>query len=164
MKKTIAPVTITLFLILNVLGQKIFSQQISKKVAIGDFSSLVIRNDVTVVLIEDIARDSVRIEGDSRFLEKVKVFQLGKTLIVSGRDQKRRRGIIYIPVHNLENIQVNAAARIVSSNTLQSPVLNLLINGTCKVDIVLNGRLNIRESDGYDFTYTRVFNDLKSQK
>lgn len=164
MKKTIAPVTLTLFLFLNVLGQKILSQQITKRVAVDNFSSLVIRNDVTVVLIEEIARDSVRIEGDGRFLEKVKVFQLGKTLIVSGRDQKRRRGIIYIPVHNLQNIQVSAAARIVSSNTLQSPVLNLLINGTCTVDIVLNGRLNIRESDEYDFTYTRVFNNSNAEK
>jgi hypothetical protein len=166
MKRITASVIIPMFLFLNLFGQKIFSQQIAKKVAIGDFSSLVVRNDVTIMLIEDKDRDSVRIEGDSRFLENIKVFQLGRTVIVSGNDKKRprKKGIVYIPVHNLQNIQVNAAARIVSFNTLQSPVLNLLINGACTVDIVLNGRLNIRESDGYDFTYTRIFNNTNILK
>ena len=145
-------------------GQQNSTWKVSKKVSIDGFSSLVVRNSVTVMLIEDEGSDSVRIDGDERFIEDVKVFQIGKTLIVSGKDYNglKKKGTIYIPVRSLTDLQVNSSAKIISYNTLQSPVLNLLINGTCTVDIVLNGKLNIRETEGYDFTYQRVFRNNPS--
>lgn len=163
-KRTVLFVAVATLLSSVLFAQRQMSPGNIKEVTIEKFSSLVVRNDVTIMLIEDRNHDSVRIEGNKKFLESVKVFQVGKTLIVSGKGHKRlkKEGIIYIPVRNLQNIQVNAAAKIISYNTLQSPVLNLLINGACTVDIVVNGRLNIRESDGYDFSYTRVPNNTNT--
>ena len=165
-KRTVFFIAVATLLSSMLFGQKGASPKMTKKLAIDQFTSLVVRNEVTIMLIEDSNSDSVRIDGDNGFLESVKVFQIGKTLIVTGKDHRRlkKKGIIYIPVRNLQNMQVNAAAKIISYNTLQSPVLNLLINGSCTVDIVLNGRLNIRESDGYDFTYTRVPNNTNTLK
>lgn len=130
----------------------------SKRIPVNPFHSLIVKNSVTVMLIEDNGSDSVRIEGDKKFIDDVKVFQIGKSLIISGKDHNRlkKKGTIYIPVRGLKDLQVNSSAKIISYNTLQSPVLNLVINGTCTVDLLLNGKLNIRESEGYDFTYNRV--------
>ena len=158
MKKILLFVIVVLS-VSGVSGQQNSTRETSRKIEVGTFSSLVVRNSVTIMLIQDEGGDSIRIEGDQKFVEDVKVFQIGRTLIVSGKDYNslKKRGTIYIPVRSLRDLQVNSSARIISYNTLQSPVLNLLINGSCTVDIVLNGKLNIRESEGYDFTYHRVY-------
>ena len=147
-----------------VFGQKNPSKAVTKKVAIGNFSSLVVRSGVTIMLIEDDRNDSVRLQGDEKFVEDIKVFQLGKTLIVAGKDRLnlKKKGVVYIPVRSLQDLQINASAKIISYNTLQSPALNLLINGECTVDIIVNGKLNIRESEGYEFTYTRVYENSQT--
>jgi len=92
------------------------------------------------------------------------IIQAGKELTVrskSFKDQKKK-GIIYIPVRLLQNIEISAAAKVISYNILQSPVLNILINGDCIIDLMLKGRLNIREAEGYSFTYHRVYEKKQS--
>ncbi len=135
------------------------SHSVEKKIGLRDFDRLIIKSNITVMLIENDSADSARICGDEKFVEKVMLLQADKELIVRAKSVKdlKRRGIIYIPVHCLQNLEVNADAKVISYNTLQSPVLNVLINGVCTVDLVLRGRLNIREAEGYDFTYRRVF-------
>lgn len=147
----------------------LFSQENSsppfiKKIAVTAFNKLIIRSDMTIMLIEDAPEDSVRIEGSQEFIDKMMILQADKELVVRTKSFKdvKAKGIVYIPVNALENIEVNADAKVVSYNTLQSPVLNLLINGSCIVDIVLKGKLNIRESEEYDFTYRRVYENKKT--
>ena len=92
------------------------------------------------------------------------IIQAGKELTVrskSFKDQKKK-GIIYIPVRLLQNIEISAAAKVISYNILQSPVLNILINGDCVIDLMLKGRLNIREAEGYNFTYHRIYEKNKA--
>ena len=111
------------------------------------------------MLIEDPSEGSVRIEGSKKFIEKVMIIQAGKDLTVRSKSftDLKRKGIIYIPVRLLQNMEINAAAKVISYNVLQSAVLNILINGDCVIDLMLKGRLNIREAEGYNFTYHRVY-------
>lgn len=141
------------------LSQENASPASIKKIAVTDFNKLIIRSDITIMLIEDAPEDSVRIEGSEEFIGKLMILQVDKELVVRTRTFKdvKEKGIVYIPVNSLENIEINSDAKVVSYNTLQSSVLNILINGNCTVDIVLKGKLNIRESEEFDFTYRRVY-------
>jgi hypothetical protein len=148
----------------RLLSQENSSPGFIKKIAVTDFNKLIIRSDITVMLIEDAPEDSVRIEGGQEFIDKIMVLQADKELVVRTRSFKdvKEKGIVYIPVHSLEYMEINSDAKVVSCNTLQSSVLNILINGDCTVDIALKGKLNIRESEEYDFTYRRVYENKKT--
>lgn len=140
-------------------SQKNSAETFVKKIGVESFTRLIIRSDVTVMLIEDLSEDSVRIEGNQKFIERTMIIQAGNELIVRSKSFKdmKKKGIVYIPVRLLQHMEINADAKVISYNTLQSPVLNILINGDCVIDIVLKGRLNIRESEGYNFTYHRIY-------
>lgn len=146
------------------LSQENSSPAFIKKIAVTDFNKLIIRSDITIMLIQDAHEDSIRIEGSQEFIDKIMILQADKELIVRMRSFKdvKEKGIVYIPVNSLENIEINADAKVVSYNTLQASVLNILINGDCTVDIALKGKLNIRESEEYDFTYRRVYENKKT--
>jgi hypothetical protein len=158
-----------LFILLIAIAESVFSQEnspetIVKKIPVESFNGLIIKGNITVMLIEDSLEDSVRIEGNKKFIEKVIIIQAGKELIVRSKSFKdlKRKGIICIPVRLLQNIEINAAAKVISYNILQSPVLNILINGDCVIDLMLKGRLNIREAEGYSFTYHRIYEKKQS--
>jgi hypothetical protein len=160
---------IFLFILLITMAGLVFSQNNSsdtfiKKTAVESFNRLIIRSNITVMLIEVPSEDSVRIEGSKKFIEKVMILQAGKELTVRSKSLKdqKKKGIIYIPVRLLQNMEISAAAKVISYNILQSPVLNVLINGDCVIDLMLKGRLNIREAEGYSFTYHRIYEKKQS--
>jgi hypothetical protein len=158
-----------LFILLITITGSVFSQEnlsnsLVKKIPVESFNRLIIKSNVTIMLIEDPSEDSVRIEGSKKFIEKVMIIQAGKQLTVrskSFKDQKKK-GIIYIPVRFLQNMEISAAAKVISYNILQSPVLNILINGDCVIDLMLKGRLSIREAEGYNFSYHRIYEKKQS--
>ena len=148
----------------SVFSQENLAKTFVKKIPVESFNRLIIKSNITVMLIEVPSEDSVRIEGSKKFIEKVMVIQAGKELTVrskSFKDQKKK-GVIYIPVRFLQNMEISAAAKVISNNILQSPVLNILINGDCVIDLMLKGRLNIREAEGYNFTYHRIYEKKQS--
>ena len=147
-----------------VFSQNNSSDTFIKKTAVESFNRLIIRSNITVMLIEVPSEDSVRIEGSKKFIEKVMILQAGKELTVRSKSLKdqKKKGIIYIPVRLLQNMEISAAAKVISYNILQSPVLNVLINGDCVIDLMLKGRLNIREAEGYSFTYHRIYEKKQS--
>jgi hypothetical protein len=163
-KKTLSFILLMTVFISPALSQENSSPASIKKIAVTAFNKLIIRSNMTIILIEDAPEDSVRIEGSQEFIDKIIILQADKELVVRTKSFKdvKEQGSVYIPVNALENIEVNADAKVVSYNTLQSPVLNILINGSCIVDIVLKGKLNIRESEEYDFTYRRVYENKKT--
>lgn len=148
----------------TVFSQNNLSPVYVKKIGLSEFSRLIIRGDITVMLIEDDTEDTARIEGSEKFIEKVIILQAHKELVVRTKSFKdlKKSGIVYIPVHSLQSVEINADAKVISYNTLHSPELNILINGNCTVDLVLKGKLNIREAEGYDFTYNRVYENKKT--
>lgn len=148
----------------SVFSQKNSSKTFVKKTAVESFNRLIIKSNITVMLIEAPPEDSIRIKGSKKFIEKIMIIQAGNELIVRSKSftEQKKKGIIYIPVRLLQNMEISAAAKVVSYNILQSPVLNILINGDCVIDLMLKGRLNIREAEGYDFTYHRIYEKNKA--
>lgn len=163
-KKILSFILLMTVSISPLLSQENSSPEFIKKIPVTAFNKLIIRSDITIMLIEGAAGDSVRIEGSQEFIDKIMILQADKDLVVRTRSFKdvKEKGIVYIPVNSLENIEINADAKVVSYNTLQSPVLNILINGDCTVDIALKGKLIIREAEDYDFTYRRVYENKKT--
>jgi len=159
MKKKILLFALLTITFLVGFSQKNSSGTFVKKIGVENFNRLIVKSDITIMLIENASDDSVRIEGSQKFTEKIMIIQNGNELIVRSKNFKdlKKKGIIYIPVRLLQIMEINAAAKVISYNTLQSPVLNVLVNGDCVIDLILNGRLNIREAEGYNFTYHRIY-------
>ena len=146
-------------LFLSALFQHVTGQVNEKKTGLTPFSRLIVKSNLRVVLIEDEKMDTARVEGTKKFLETVMIIQAGKDLIVRAKSFKdlKKEGTVYIPVHNLKDIEVYSNAKIISFTTINSPELNVLINGSCIVSIVLNGKLNILEADGFNASFRRVY-------
>lgn len=130
-----------------------------KQIVLEDFDKITIKSGVTVMLIEDEEDKTARIEGSGKFVERVLIIQNGKELIIRTttlQDQKKK-GVIYIPVHMLSRLDVQASAAVMTMNTISSPVLYVHVNGNCILDLSLKGKLNIEEEEGLNFTYRRIF-------
>jgi hypothetical protein len=97
MKKKIFLFILLAIMITSLFSQKSSSETFVKKAAVENFNRLIIKSNITVMLIEDPSEDSIRIEGSKKFIEKVLIIQAGKELTVrskSFKDQKKK-GIIY---------------------------------------------------------------------
>ena len=152
-------VALILVALLAVVYQKVNGQVFQGKTEIGSFSRLIVKSNLKVVLVESDIVDTVRIEGSKNFLESIMILQSGEELIVrskSFRDMKKD-GTIYIPVRDLKHLEVNSDAKIISYTIIKSPELNVVVNGDCVVSLVLNGKLNIHEADGYKASFRRVY-------
>jgi hypothetical protein len=76
--------TIFLFILLITITGSVFSQDNSsktlvKKIPVESFNRLLIRSNITIMLIEDPSEDSIRIEGGKKFIEKVMIIQAGRS-------------------------------------------------------------------------------------
>ena len=156
--------TLLLFILIQAFFYPAFSQTDSlpavvKKTSAPSFSRLIVKSNVKVVLFESNSIDTARIEGSEKFLENVFIIQAGDELIVNAKTFKdlKKEGAVYIPVHALQYIEIYADAKIISYSTITSPELNILINGNCIVSLVLKGKLNISNVEGYDWSFHRVY-------
>ena len=162
--KIVLFVLFTVCLSLSAFFQQVNGQRNEKKVGLTQFSRLIVKSNLKVVLTEDEKKDSARIKGTKKFLESVMVIQTGEEIIVRAKSFKdlKKEGTVYIPVHKLKHLEVNSDAKIISITTIKSPELNVLINGNCVVSIVLNGKLTIHEADGYNASFRRVYYQLNT--
>lgn len=146
----------------------LFSQGDSLSVSLkkqnpSSFSRLIIKGNVKVVLFQSDSVATPRIEGSEKFLENVFIVQTDDDLIVNTRAFKdmKKEGSVYIPVNALRYIEIYADAKIISYSTIISPELNILIDGNCIISLVLKGKLNIRNTEDYDWSFRRVFEKSK---
>lgn len=144
--------------LLPVISQQAPGQMNEKEVAITPFTRLIVKSNLRVVLVENGKPDSVRIEGSKKFIETVLVLQSEDQLIIRSKSFKdlKKEGTIYIPVHDLQYLEVNADAKIVSYTSIRSPELKILINSDCVLSLVLDGKFNISNSDGFEYRFRRV--------
>lgn len=162
--KIVLFVLLTMCLTLPAHFQQANGQVNEKKTGLTPFNRLIVKSNVRVVLIEDEKVDSARIEGTKKFLESVMIIQAGEDLIVRAKSFKdlKKKGTVYIPVHKLKDIEVNSDAKIISFTMIRSPELNVLINGNCVVSLVLKGKLNIIEADGFNASFRRVYHQTNT--
>src|SRR5215203_4439107 len=100
MKKKIFLLILLITITWLAFSQENSSETFVKKIAVENFNRLIIKSNITVMLIEVPSEDSIRIEGSKKFIEKVMIIQAGKELTVRSKSFKhlKRKGIIYIPV------------------------------------------------------------------
>lgn len=129
-----------------------------KKIALTPFSRIIVKSKLRVVLFENDKIDTARIEGSKKFLETAMIIQAGEELIIRSKSFKdlKKEGTIYLPVHDLQYLEVNADAKVISYTAINSPQLNVLINGDCILSLVVNGKLNINKAEGFEYAFHRV--------
>ena len=129
-----------------------------KKITLTPFSKLIVKSNLRVVLVESDKIDTARIEGSKKFLETVMIIQAGEELIVRAKSFKdlKKEGTIYLPVHKLQYLEVNADAKVISYTVIHSLQLNVLINGDCILSLAVNGKLNITKAEGFEYVFHRV--------
>jgi uncharacterized protein (DUF39 family) len=116
--------------------------------------SIEINADVTVVL-GYFGSQQAFIDGDQQFREQIIIRRNGSHLVISAsrnRDLKSK-GVIYISAEMLLEVRINSAAYVQSSGSLQTPLLDVVINGTCEIMIANTGHLNLIASDSFDVEY-----------
>lgn len=97
----------------------------------------------------------VKMNGDDFFMQHINIEQEGNSLIINAAKNRdfKKKGAIYIPASAITQIKINSAAVVRSANNLQIPLLNVFINGSCKVSIVNKGEVKLTGSLSYDFYY-----------
>jgi hypothetical protein len=116
-------------------------------------TSLVINASVTIILVDD--SQPVRVGGNEKFLANVTFKQTGTKLVIDAikdRDFKNK-GFIYVPASQLKYIEINSSADVSTQSALSVPVLDVLINGACKILIASKGTCNIKDTDTYEAQY-----------
>jgi len=131
---------------------------VEKNIGLSSFDHLIVKSNIRVVLFESEGIDSARIEGTKDFTGKIIIVQSGSSLVIRANSFKdlRKEGTVYIPVRLLRSIEVYDDAKIISYSIITSPQLDLLIEGSCTVSIILKGKLNIVRGEGYDYSFRRV--------
>jgi predicted component of viral defense system (DUF524 family) len=157
-KKILFPLVLLLGIVHHVFPQDSLLQSLSKKAGAQSFQKLIVKCDAKIVLYENYIEDTVRIEGSDRLLENIFVLQNRDELIINAKTNKdlKKEGAIYIPVSQLQYIEVHADAKIISYSMIHTPELNILVNGDCIISLVLKGKLNIRQAEGYNWSFRRV--------
>jgi len=161
MKKTItATVAFVLMAMLNFsFGRNAVNGQDPEKPQ--PITTLIINVPVTVMLVDN---DQVKpqIVGKNSLTQLVTMEQKGDTLVIGSLKNRNlvNAGVIYVPASSLASIRINADATLRSLQTLQIPKLNVLINGSCYIQVANIGELNMIESEKYVFEQNREVRPL----
>lgn len=124
-----------------------------KELKIRTFQDIVIDANVVVILMED-AGNTLRMEGEPGFLNYVTVKeQGGKLKIFSPTKGPKVKGYILVPVKKLKTLRLGNNAIVRSSTELDTPQLDVELNGTCNVRLVTNGVINLIENEDMEFNY-----------
>lgn len=118
--------------------------------------TLIINADVTVVLVNS-DKISADANGNEKFMSQVQVERSGDTLVINSQKRKdlRAKGVIYVSASHLRSIRINSSADVRTFNVLQLPVLDVVINGDCKVVVSNTGVTNLIETKHYYVEQTK---------
>lgn len=113
-------------------------------------STLVINADVTVVLVNN-EKAVLTVTGRKKLPELVTFKRIGDTLIIDAAKQRilKGAGVIYVPASRLQTIRINSGAHVTSLHSLQTPKLDVFVNGACTFTISNIGKLNVVGSEHY---------------
>ena len=126
-----------------------------KELKIRTFQDVVIDANVVVILAEE-AGNTLRMEGEPGFLNYVTVKELGGKLRISSPTKGPKvKGYIWVPVKKLKTLRLGNNAIVRSSTELDTPQLDIELNGTCNVRLVTNGIINLIENEDMEFNYQK---------
>lgn len=125
----------------------------SKELEIRTFQDIIIDANVVVVLVED-GGNLLRMEGNAGFLKYVQVKEQEGTLkIISPRKGSKVKGYLWVPVKGLKTLRLGNNAIVRSAAVLNSPQLDIELNGSCDIGVVTNGMINLIENEDIEFFY-----------
>jgi hypothetical protein len=121
----------------------------SREITIQPFDRLSISANITVILYESDAISTVIVEGKANHSRKVVVLQKdSKLLITSNSGANLKEEItVFVPVNRLKSLEVSEGASVKSQTILESPGLELSIEGLSKISIIVNGGVQIKSGD-----------------
>lgn len=125
----------------------------SREVRILPFDKLSISANVTVILYESSDISTVIVEGRSNYSRKVVVLQKDSKLLITSRSgaNLKEHVTVFVPVNKLKSLDVSEDALVKSQTILQSPRLELLIEGLSKISIIVNGEVKIEGGEQQAF-------------
>lgn len=118
-------------------------------------TSLVINASVTIILVND--NEPVRVGGNEKFLSNVTFKQTGNKLVIDATKDRdfKNKGFIYVPASQLKYIEINSSADVSTESALKIPVLDVLVNGECKIRIANKGECNVKDSKNFEVEYNK---------
>lgn len=107
----------------------------------GSYHSIQIEDDIDVVLTEsDLA--GITVVANDKVKRDVQINVVNGVLkIRSTRKSLKNKAIVYVPVSNLERLEINGNSKVTSAGFLNSPVLKVVINGEAIFEIKNHGEV-----------------------
>ncbi|NII25252.1 hypothetical protein HB364_09180 [Pseudoflavitalea sp. X16] len=126
-----------------------------KELEIRTFGDIIVDANVIVVLVED-SGNILRMEGDPGFLQYVQVKEQGGRLKISSpRKGPKVKGHVWVPVKGLKTLRLGNNAVVRSTTVLNSPELDIELDGACNVRLMTTGVINIIENEEMEFNYQK---------
>jgi hypothetical protein len=149
MKKTIISFVAAFFAVISVA----YGQTTSEPLPTTEPTQakiLVVDADVTLVLVNN-EKAALTVTGSKKLPQLVTFTRKGDTLVVGSLKKRimKGAGVIYIPASRLETIHINSGAHVSSLYALQTPNLDIFVNGACTFNIVNIGKTNVIGNDAY---------------
>jgi hypothetical protein len=128
------------------------NESIVKKVKAGEaITSLVINDDVQVVLMDKTGTE-IFIEGEPAIVEKVMLTQKNGELSIGSNAFFTRPVVVCVPANFISRIAINGDSKMISYQLLPVSSLDVIINGYCNLFIKTTGKVNITARQDYSFT------------
>lgn len=114
-------------------------------------TSLVVNDDVTVVLTNDETR-AVTVLATREEQIPVKMELNAGTLTISRKKYSlAEKAVVYVPASFLRSVNMNGTGHLLSYNVIKLSKLTVHLSGECRISLRTNGKVNIIGWDGYEF-------------
>ena len=125
------------------------------ELAVSPFQKIVVNSNVDVVLVQNDTLKKAYIEGDEKLVPEIAITVNNGTLTISSRENVSYRGKVQvtIAVKQLLNLAINADASVVAFDALQTPKLQVSINGICDLHLKSTGKILFDAETGYRLRY-----------
>lgn len=152
MKKTII-ITVLLMAVSGISLAGHMPKKNSRDVAVLPFDKLSISANVTVILYESPDISTIILEGKEKFTRKIAVLQKDSKLLITSLSAAnlKQEVTVFIPVNKLKSLEVSEDALVKSQTILQSPGLELSIDGLSQISLVVSGTVQIKKGEHYAF-------------
>jgi hypothetical protein len=116
----------------------------SKKISVNDqIKKIVVEGSVDVVLFEDNG-SAIYMFGNTG---TTTVTEKDGILTVRNTQKTGEKTLVYVPVTDIREIEVNDNAKVSSAGPLISGDLTVYLNGNCNVDLKSTGNINLVEGE-----------------
>ncbi|MFT3933206.1 MAG: DUF2807 domain-containing protein [Chitinophagaceae bacterium] len=129
------------------------------EVSVSSFNKLVVNANVDVVLVQNDSLKKAYIEGDEKLVPEISItVSDGVMTIASSHKQTSYRGKVQVnvTVQELQKLEINADAGVVSFDALHSPKLFVNINGFCDLHLKSNGKIFLDADEDYWIKYRNI--------